>query len=253
MRRLIVSRRPVVGVTGYQVEPDKARKAGFGSRDLAVFASTYLTWISAQGMVPVPLTQLVDVEDSLDLVDGLVLTGGPDIEPERYGAQRHPSVTDTCPERDEFETALAKTALTRGVPVLGICRGLQLLNIVLGGTLHQHLPDLPGVLVHSAEWRGRARDRTRRWGPTFHEVEVSHPRLARLSGRRVQTNTFHHQAADRIGDGLVVAARSGDGVVEALAGDDSPVLGVQWHPEMHRAGEAAGEAPFRWLVNRLAA
>lgn len=245
--------KPVVGVTGYQVGPDAARKAGFGKREIAIFASTYFTWLNDLGMLPVPITPLVDIEDSLDLVDGVVLSGGSDIDPSHYGAERHPSVLDTSPERDEFELALTKTALARGVPMLGICRGLQMLNVVLGGTLHQHLPELPGTLVHSSEWVDGTRDRTKKWGPTFHDVEVSHPRLAGLSGRTVETNTYHHQAADRIGDGLVVAARSGDGVVEALAGTDSPVLGVQWHPEMHQPGEPAGDAPFRWLVNRLAA
>lgn len=248
-----MSRRPVVGVTGYQVGPDAAHNAGFGTRDLAIFPTTYLTWITAAGMVPMPLTPLVDIEDSLDLVDAVVLSGGPDIEPSHYGAERHPSVVDTRPERDEFELALAKTALARGVPMLGICRGLQLMNVAMGGTLHQHLPDLPGVLVHSAEWQDGERDRTRRWGPTFHDVEVSHQRFAGFAGRMVETNTFHHQAADVIGDGLAVAARSADGVVEALAGDDAPVLGVQWHPEMHQPGEAAGEGPFNWLADQLAA
>jgi putative glutamine amidotransferase len=245
---------PVVGVTGYLIGSESAQQAGFGSRDLAVFAAPYFTWLAGIGMLPVPITPLIDLEDSLDLVDGVVLSGGADIEPSHYGAERHSAVTDTCPERDEFELTLAKIALTRGIPVLGICRGLQVLNVALGGTLHQHLPDLPGTLVHSPEWTGLVRDRSKRWGPTFHEVEVSHPRLARLADdRQVETNTFHHQAADRLGDGLVVAARSADGVVEAVYGTDSPVLGVQWHPELHQPGEPAGEAPFRWLVNRLAA
>ncbi len=248
-----MSRRPVVGVTGYHVGPKAARKAGFGRRDLAVYPTTYFSWLNDLRMLPVPVTPLVDVEDSLDLLDGVVLSGGPDIEPSHYGAERHPAVRGVSAERDEFELALAKAALARGIPILGICRGLQLLNVVFGGTLHQHLPDLPGLLVHSAEWETGVRDLSKRWGPTFHDVEVSHPRLARLSGRTVETNTFHHQAADRVGDGLTVAARSPDGVVEALAGTDSPVLGVQWHPEMHQPGEPAGDAPFRWLVNRLAA
>jgi putative glutamine amidotransferase len=248
-----VSRKPVVGVTGYQIGSDHARQAGFGKRDLAVFPTTYLEWVAAAGMTPIPLAPNLDIDDSLELVDAVVLSGGSDIEPSHYGAERHPMVMDTCPERDEFELALAKSALTRRMPMLGICRGLQVLNVVLGGTLHQHLPELPGVLVHSAEWRTGSRDRSRKWRPLFHDVEVSDPRLADLSGRIVETNTYHHQAADRIGDGLIVAARSADGVVEALASDDVPVLGVQWHPEMHQPGEAAGEAPFQWLVNRLAA
>jgi putative glutamine amidotransferase len=248
-----VARRLVVGVTGYQVEPATAKQAGFGSRELVVFPTAYFKWLAVLGMVPVPVTPLIDLEDSLDLVDGIVLSGGNDIDPAHYGAQRHPAVTDICPERDEFELGLAKIALTRGMPVLGICRGLQVLNVALGGTLHQHLPDLPGTLVHSPEWLDGRRDPSNRWGSAFHEVEVSHPWLARLTARRVETNTYHHQAADRLGDGLVAAARSADGVVEALVGTESPVLGVQWHPELHQSGQAAGEGPFRWLANRLAA
>ena len=244
--------RPVVGVTGYQVGPVAAQEAGFGSRALAVFPTAYFDWLVGLGMAPVPVTPLIDLEDSLDMVDGIVLTGGNDIDPAHYGAKRHPSVIDICPERDEFELALAKIALARGIPVLGICRGLQILNIALGGTLHQHLPDMPGTLVHSPEWLDGTRDPSNRWASAFHGVEVSHPWLARLTARRLETNTYHHQAADRIGDGLVVAARSADGVVEALVGTESPVLGVQWHPELHRSGDAAGEAPFRWLTNRLA-
>src|SRR5262249_37352496 len=138
---------------------------------------------------------------------------------------------------------------------------LQVLNVVLGGTLHQHLPDLPGTLVHSPEWRGRTRGRRERWGPPLPQVEGSPPRPAPLGAPPGAAHTppphppppaaRAPRAAGRIGSGLGVAARSVDGVVEALVGTDSPVLGVQWHPEMHRPGELAGEAPFRWLVSRL--
>jgi putative glutamine amidotransferase len=247
-----VPRKPVVGVTGYQVEPERARGAGFGARELSVFACTYFSWLNDVGTIPVPLTPLVDIEDSLDLVDGIVLSGGADIDPTCYGAERHPSVVETHPDRDEYELALAHAALANGTPILGICRGLQLLNVVHGGTLHQHLPDLPGTLVHSSVWETGERDQTRMWSPAFHPVEVTSPRLAELTGATLQTNTYHHQAADQIGSGLEVAARSVDGIVEALAGTDAAVLGVQWHPEMHKAGEPGGEAPFRWLVNHLA-
>lgn len=246
-------RRPVVGVTGYQITPIAARRAGFGARELSAFPCTYLGWLNEVGTIPVPLTPAVDIEDSLDLVDGIVFSGGADIDPVHYGAERHPSVVGTQPERDEYELALAKAALERGTPILGICRGLQLLNIAHGGTLHQHVPDLPGTLVHSSEWETGVRDRSRKWGPVFHPVEVSDSRLERLFGHTLETNTYHHQAADQIGAGLSVAARSADGIVEALHADDAPVLGVQWHPEMHQSGETGGEAPFRWLADRLAA
>jgi putative glutamine amidotransferase len=248
-----VPHKPVVGVTGYQISPPAARRAGFGARELSAFACTYFIWLNDVETVPVPLTPMTDIEDSLDLVDGIVLSGGADIDPAHYGAERHPSVIDTHPERDEFELALAKAALERGTPILGICRGLQLLNVAHGGTLHQHVPDLPGALVHSSEWETGVRDRSRKWGPVFHPVEVSDSRLENLFGRNLETNTYHHQAADQIGTGLSVAARSADGVVEALISSEVPVLGVQWHPEMHQSGEPGGEAPFRWLADRLAA
>jgi putative glutamine amidotransferase len=248
-----VPRKPVVGVTGYQIAPTAAQAAGFGVRELSAFACTYFNWLNEVGTIPVPLTPIASVADNLDLVDGVVLSGGADIDPERYGAERHPSVVDTHPERDEFEFTLAKEALDRGIPILGICRGLQLLNVAHGGTLHQHVPDLPGALVHSSEWATGQRDRSRKWGPVFHPVSVSDSSLADLFGSSLETNTYHHQAADVIGDGLRVAARSADGIVEALASSEAPVLGVQWHPEMHQTGEPGGEAPFRWLASQLAA
>ncbi len=246
-------RRPVVGVTGYHIEPEKAAELGFGPRGLEVTPGTYLKWVRESGMLPVPVPTHPDQVhgDYLDLLDGLLLTGGADITPELYGAPTHP-LSKLEPDRDTFELGLLRAALDRGMPVLGVCRGLQLLNVAFGGTLHQHLPDRSTELVHSSEYRDGRRHSGDMWVPAFHEITVTDQELSELTGGTVHTNSYHHQGVARLGEGLAVAARAADGLVEAVVGMDRQVLGVQWHPEMHGLDERAGIAPFRWLARRLA-
>jgi putative glutamine amidotransferase len=166
-------------------------------------------------------------DDVLDLVDGLILAGGADIDPATYGAEPHAETHGTVPERDRFEVALARRAIERDMPFLGICRGMQLLNVALGGTLLQHLPESHGHHEH------------RRVVGSFdgadHQVRLADGSLARReAGERVHgTKSHHHQGVDRIGDGLVVTGWSMlDELPEAI---ELPakrwVLGVQWHPE----------------------
>lgn len=265
-------RRPVVGVTGYIVEAGKSRELGFGPRQLDVAPSTYLGWVRQSGMLPVPIPahEPSTHADYLDLVDGLVLSGGADIDPERYGETAHP-LARVEKRRDAFEFGLVRAALERGVPILGICRGLQVLNVALGGTMHQHLPERSGEIVHSSEFRDGRRHPGDMWLPAYHEVTVTDPELRELVGEGCEshtlsptgesrpsfetltTNSYHHQGVARLGTGLRVAARAADGLVEAVVGIDRPVLGVQWHPEMHADTERAGLAPFRWLQRRLTA
>jgi len=163
----------------------------------------------------------------LSRLDGLVLTGGVDVSPALYGEPPHPAVTTSSAERDEFELKLVREALVLDLPLLAICRGLQVLNVALGGTLVQDIPSLVGTSVSHDD---RARPRT----GLAHPVRiVPGTRLHTLLGvDGVEVNSFHHQAASALGHGLVATAFAPDGVVEGIELPSARfVLGVQWHPE----------------------
>lgn len=177
-----------------------------------------------------PPTELAEgeAETLLDRIDGLLLIGGRDLESESYGAAPTERMESTSPLRDQFELALARAALDRGVPVLGICRGLQILNVARGGTLHQHLLDA-GFADHR-QAPGRLDE------PSMHEIEIEPgSRLHEACGGIGATtvNSHHHQGVDKVAAGATVTARSlPDQSVEALEWQDHPyALGVQWHPE----------------------
>jgi putative glutamine amidotransferase len=166
------------------------------------------------------------VDAVLPRLDAVVLCGGPDVDPARYGAQPGEHTDLPHPERDEAELALLAGALAAGLPVLGICRGLQLLNVARGGSLIQHLPDRVGHNLH-APFRGE-------YGNHAVDVEPG-SRLAALLGRTAvdKVPTYHHQAIERLGTGLTVTARCEDGVIEAVEDPSAPFcVAVQWHPEM---------------------
>lgn len=175
------------------------------------------------------------VAEQLDTVDGLLLTGGRDYDPALYGRLPHPATKLLAPRRMGYDVALARGALARGLPVLGICGGAQLVNIACGGTLLQDIPsEVPEPLTHT---RGSE-------APTFHPVEVlADSRLASIVGAgELETNSSHHQAMDAVGRGLTAVAWASDGVAEAVEGTSGPfVLAVQWHPErlLDRAPHAA--------------
>jgi putative glutamine amidotransferase len=174
-------------------------------------------------------------------VDAVVINGGGDVAPERYGATRHPRTYGVQERRDRFEIELVRAAVDRGVPVLGVCRGIQLVNVALGGTLVQHVPDAVGR-DHMCD---DALDRR------VHEVLLAPgSRLAALYGRdRLEVNSLHHQAVDRPGPGLRVTASAPDGTVEGIESEDGRILGVQWHPELLAEPAAWEHLPlFRWLL-----
>jgi putative glutamine amidotransferase len=189
----------------------------------------YTDALTAVGLIPlvVPPMPAEMAPQILDGVGGLVLTGGEDIEPSRFGASRHPATGEANQDRDRGELALAKEAAARRIPTLAICRGVQILNVALGGTLIQDLPSDVGSRVdHDAESSRNTR---------VHPVAVSDgSRLADIVGARsIATNSFHHQAVGKLASDLRAVATSPDGVVEAVECADRAwwAVGVQWHPE----------------------
>jgi putative glutamine amidotransferase len=225
---------PVIGISSY------TEQARWGSWDTpcVLLPRRYADGVSRAGGIPVLLPSAPGVEHAVARLDGLILAGGGDIDPAVFGAQAHPRTGGVRQARDDAEFALASAALARGLPLLGICRGLQVLNVALGGTLHQHLPDLVGHEGHSPLAGGYG----------SHPVTVAPgSRLAAILGRldtEIPVPTHHHQAIDRLGEGLAATAWAADGVVEAVELDAGPfTVAVQWHPE-------AGEDPslFHALV-----
>ena len=214
--------RPLIGISTYR-EP-----ARWGSWDVpaVVLPATYADAVAESGGEPVLLPTAAVTPGVVRRLDGLVLAGGADLDPALYGAPPGPHTTAPRPDRDATERALLEQALDVQLPVLAVCRGLQLLNVVLGGDLEQHLPDRPGVGTHDPG--------PGRFAP--HEV-VCTPgsRIAALVGERVEAHCHHHQAAGRVADALVVTARAEDGTVEAVERPgEAFCLGVQWHPEAGR-------------------
>ncbi len=179
--------------------------------------------------------------------DALLLTGGADVDPELFGAAPHPDLGSVDERRDAFEIALYRAFRARGKPVLGICRGHQVINVAEGGTLHQHIPALPEAWQH---------DQHDLRGTPLHTISLAPgSRLANAFGAtKVRANSYHHQAIDVVGAGLIAVAHAGDGLVEAVEErSGSWVLGVQWHPEMAYRDHPEHAAPFRLLLDAVAA
>jgi len=213
------SRRPRIGITTY-LEP---ATWGIWHREAALVPRVYLDAVAAAGGTPLLLPPVGTDPSVLEILDGLVIAGGCDVDPASYAATPHPETVDTRPGRDDHETVLIRAALDQDLPLLAICRGLQMLNVALGGTLHQHLPE---IVAHDEH-----RPQSAVFGTT--EVKIEPGTLtARILGDSATGSCYHHQALDVIAPALKVTARAGDGTVEAaeVEGKDF-ALGVQWHPE----------------------
>ena len=215
--------KPLIGVTTSEMRSSRAgtlRRHGEPPHAEMALGMTYLRAIEAAGGMPVVLPPLGDAVAYLDRLDGICLSGGPDLDPDAYGAtERHAELGPTEPSLDAFELELARAADARGIPILGICRGAQALNVARGGTLNQHLPGHRQTEPATA---------------TTHSVLVEpETQLAALLGTHLlRVNSFHHQAVDRLGGGLRAVAHAADGTVEGIeAPGERFVLGVQWHVE----------------------
>jgi putative glutamine amidotransferase len=232
--------RPLIGLTGRR--KCGAQVAGFPDSfaDVALdlYVSAYAEAVTAAGGLPVHLPQHVDPAAYAGHLAGVLLTGGADIDPERYGAEPDPATGPIEDDRDAAELALIELAVAEELPVLGICRGLQLLNVWAGGTLRQDDPD-------HARYDLAVDD-------AFDEVAVEPgSRLAELHGGRIRVNSLHHQTVERVAAGWVVTARSGDGTIEALEWPGHDLIAVQWHPEL--LADASADPLFAWLVERARA
>ena len=235
--------RPLIAVTGVPIVAGGV----LGWRQGAVASTTaYVEAIArAHGDPVIVPPVLLDDESAsarLSRFDGLVLVGGGDIDPARYGQEPRPEVAHISSARDEFEIPLVRAAILRGTPTLCICRGVQVLNVALGGTLHQHISDREDLLDH------RNADGS---DGVLHEVRVqpgSRVMKAMGGAERVRTFSHHHQALDELGAGLVPVGWADDSLLEAVELDDGWILGVQWHAEATAAADPTQQAIFDALV-----
>jgi gamma-glutamyl-gamma-aminobutyrate hydrolase PuuD len=227
---------PLVGISAYS---GPARWA-IWERTATLLPQVFLDRVAAAGGMPVALPPMPGVEAVVARLDGLVLPGGGDLDPARYGADPHPSTRGVSHGRDAAELALLDAALAGGLPVLGICRGVHLLNVLRGGTLYQNLPDIAGHIGHRPEPGVYGRQPVR-LAPGSHLAEI-------LDGDSALVPCHHHQAVDRLGAGLTATAWAEDGTVEAVELADHPfVLAVQWH-----ADQDSDDRLFRALVTAAA-
>ena len=225
--------RPVIGITTYR------ERAAWGvwQRPADLLGAGYADAVLDAGGAPVLLPPLPEAAlEVLRVLDGVVLAGGADVDPGRYGAAPHPETGPARPDRDAAELLVATACWERSVPLLAICRGMQVLNVALGGDLLQHLPDVEGVEAHRGA-DGVFAERTLTVDP--------HSLLGDAVGASLDVHCYHHQAVGRVAEGLRAVAWSRDGVVEALerAGDGAFALAVQSHPE-----ESADRRVFAGLV-----
>jgi len=224
--------RPVIGITAYAEEA----RWGVWEAPAALIPLAYVSAVERAGGRPLLVPPSDDgIEETLAVLDGLLFSGGSDLDPETYGAEAHPETNGVRAERDQAELALLEAALARDMPVLAVCRGSQVLNVALGGDLVQHLPEVVGDERHK-HTPGVFAD---------HDVEVlPGTKLQALVGDHAPVKSHHHQGYGRLGDGLREAARADDGTIEAIEDPERRfALGVLWHPE---AGEDA--ALFEALV-----
>jgi putative glutamine amidotransferase len=216
--------RPVIGITTY-VTP---AKWGYWDLEASLIPHDYVRAVEEAGGRPLLVPPSDDgIKETLDSLDGIVFSGGSDLDPAHYGAEAHPETFGVHEKRDRAELELMKAALDRDMPVLGVCRGIQVLNVARGGNLIQHLPEIVGHEGHKHDPPGAFSD---------HDVEIEpDTTLAKILGHRHPVKSHHHQGLDAVGKGLRVSAHAEDGSIEGVEDPEHRfAVGVLWHPE---AGE----------------
>lgn len=239
---------PIIGITGYVIEPGTRGDNGLGNYRVT---RTYRDAVVRAGglaihLVPVPPEQIPELVSQLD---GLLLAGGPDIDPSAYDEEPHPTVSVLPEERQSFDVALAREAIRQDLPILGICLGSQILNVVHGGSLIQDIPSEVGQEVSHREVE------IPQFRTGVHEITlVEGTPLAELyENTTIRVNSAHHQASDVMGEGLEIAARAPDGVVEAFYRPEYPFLiGVQYHPEGQTEPPGQHDALFQAFIEAAA-
>nr|WP_218680920.1 gamma-glutamyl-gamma-aminobutyrate hydrolase family protein [Rhodococcus qingshengii] len=230
--------RPLIGITGTRIPGTEIRslEERYQHHRINMYVSDFSRCVSNAGGLPIELPYESGSDALVDRIDGLIITGGQDVEAARWGGDPTSAVGPIDSERDSYEVALIEAATQRGIPVLGVCRGMQLLNVVFGGTL---IPDVDAVDIdHSA--------RNQQTFEVVHDVSVTAGSLAHsIFGERTSVNSLHHQAVAIAGRGIEVTGVAADGTAEIIEIPGSPTLGVQWHPEWL----PRGNQPFRWVVN----
>jgi putative glutamine amidotransferase len=217
---------PVIGISASLLTIEKGCLLG---RERSFVGHDYIRAVQQSGGVPLVLPIISDesvILQQLELIDGLLLSGGYDVQPVFYGEEPLPLLEEICPQRDVYEMALIKGAHQAGKPILGVCRGLQLLNVAFGGTLYQDLSQHSvSVLQHSQKAKVEV---------ATHTVDIMDSTLLRdvFNQSNLRTNSFHHQAVKQLAPGFRANAKASDGIIEGIEKEDAFVLGVQWHPEL---------------------
>ena len=231
--------RPLIGITGRRWPATTlGAHVPLAMRDIHfdLHFTDYPRSIALAGGLPVELTRDADAVEMVERLDGLVLTGGADVDPEHYHESPDANLGTLEPDRDAWEIALLAAARAKDIPILAICRGLQLLNVVFGGTLRQHV-ELDGSAGHP-QWDVDGHEAT-------HSVNIVEGTVtAELFPGEIGVNSLHHQVVEEVGEGLIVSAKAFDGAVEGLETPNGRVVAVQWHPELLRKPDPT----FVWLV-----
>ncbi|HSN03209.1 MAG TPA: gamma-glutamyl-gamma-aminobutyrate hydrolase family protein [Acidimicrobiales bacterium] len=231
--------KPLIGITGRRWPATTlGHHVPYAMNDLHfdLHFTDYPRSVALAGGLPVELARDADVDALVERLDGLVLSGGADVDPDLYGAEPDVNLGAVERERDEWELALFSAARRLDLPILAICRGFQLLNVALGGTLNQHVELDEGAGHPQWDVDGRT--------PTHSVNVVAGTRTASILPSTWPVNSLHHQTVETVGEGLIITARASDGVVEGVESPDGSVLAVQWHPEM--LGHP--DPTFAWLV-----